>query len=64
VSSWRVKWAQSVEAMGLVSVRGAILWKKVPASRWAWTRHMIVGGEEPRHMMDYVGQWLHVVDTV
>jgi hypothetical protein len=36
----------------------------VTASRWARTRHVSVGGEEPRDMMEYVGQWLYVVGTV
>jgi hypothetical protein len=30
----------------------------VQASRGARTRHLSVGGEEPRDMMDYAGKWL------
>jgi hypothetical protein len=60
VSSWRVKWARSVEAMGLVrNMGGGILWNMVFASRWARTGRLSVGGEELRDMMDFVGQqWL------
>jgi hypothetical protein len=61
--SWWVKWARSVDAMGLVRVSGGMLWNMVPASRWALTRHRRVGGEW-RDMMDSVGQWVYVVDMV
>ena len=44
VLSWLVKWARSVEAMGLVRENGGMLWNMVPASRWALTRHLSVGG--------------------
>jgi hypothetical protein len=44
VSSWLVKWARSVEAMGLVRESGGMLWNMVPASRCALTRHLSVGG--------------------
>jgi hypothetical protein len=36
----------------------------VHASRWARTRHLSVGGEVLRDMMDYMGQWLYVVEMV
>jgi hypothetical protein len=49
--------------MGLVRERG-IWWNKVPASRKARTRHLSVEGEEPRDRMDFVGQWLQVVEMV
>jgi hypothetical protein len=55
VLSRRVKWARSVEAMGLVRERGGMLWNMVHASRWARTMHRSVGGEELRDMMDSVG---------
>jgi hypothetical protein len=55
VSYWRENWARSVEAMGLVRERGGIWWNMVLASRWARTRHVSVGGEEVRDMVDYVG---------
>jgi hypothetical protein len=35
---------------------GGIWRKKVPESRWGRTRHLSVGGEEPRDMMAFVGQ--------
>jgi hypothetical protein len=38
--------------------------QKLPASRWARTRHLSVGGEEPCDMMNFVGQWLYVVEMV
>jgi hypothetical protein len=59
-----VKWARSVEAIGLVRESGGMLWNMVPASRWACTRHRSVGGEELPDMMDLVGQWEIVVDMV
>jgi hypothetical protein len=64
VSSWRVKWARSVVAMGLVRERGGMWWSMVLASRWARTRHLSVGREALRDMMDSVGQWLYVVKMV
>jgi hypothetical protein len=64
VLSWRVKWARSVAAIGLVRVRGGMWWNMVPASRWARTRHLSVGGEVLCVMMDSVGQWLYVVEMV
>jgi hypothetical protein len=65
VLSWRVKWARSVEIMGLVRESGGMLWNKVPASRWARTRHRSVGGGKLRDMMDSVGRhWVYVVDMV
>jgi hypothetical protein len=64
VSSWRVKWARSAVAMGLVRERGEMWWNMVPASRWARTRQMSVRGKEPRGMMDFMGHWLFVVEIV
>ena len=64
VLSWLVKWARSVEAIGLVRESGGMLWIMVPASRWALTRHLSVGGVEWPDMMDSVGQWEYVVETV
>jgi hypothetical protein len=58
-----VKWARSVEAIGLVRESGGMLWNKVSASRWARTRHRSAGGEL-RDMMDSVGQWVYVVEMV
>jgi hypothetical protein len=60
---WRVKWARSVEAMGLVRESGGMMWNMVHASRWARTRQRSVG-RELRVMMDSVGQWVYVVDMV
>ena len=51
-------------ARGLVRDRGEIRWNMAPASRWARTRHRGAGGEMLRDMMDYVGQWLYVVEMV
>jgi hypothetical protein len=64
VLSWRVKWARSVEAMGLVRESGGMLWNIVLASRWARTMHRSVGGEELLDMMDSVGKWMYVVEMV
>jgi hypothetical protein len=64
VLSWRVKWARSVEAMGLVRESGGILWNMVLASRYARTRDRSVGGEELPDMLYSVGQWVYVVDMV
>jgi hypothetical protein len=44
VLSWVVKWARSVEAIALVRESGGMLWNSVPASLWALTRHLSVGG--------------------
>jgi hypothetical protein len=63
VLSWRVKWARSVEAMGLVRKSGRMLWNMVHASRWASTMHRSVVGEL-RVVMDSVGQWAYEVDIV
>jgi hypothetical protein len=64
VWSWWVKWARSVEAMGLVMESGGMLWNMVHASRWARTRHRSVGGEVMPDMMDSVGQCVYVVEMV
>jgi hypothetical protein len=64
VLSCLVKWARSVEAIGLVRESDGMLWNMVPASRWARTMHRTVGGEELPHMMDSVGQWEYVVYMV
>jgi hypothetical protein len=56
VLSCLVKWVRRVEAMGLVRESGGMLWNIEPASRWALTRHLSVGGEELPDMMDLVGQ--------
>jgi hypothetical protein len=42
--------------MDLVHEGGGLWWNMVPASRWTRTRHLSVGGEVLRDMMDYVGQ--------
>jgi hypothetical protein len=41
-----------------------IWWNMVPASRWVRTRHVSVGGKEPRVMMESMGRWLYVVEIV
>jgi hypothetical protein len=64
VLSLLVKWARSVEAIGLVREIGGMLWNMVPVSRWALTRHLSVGGVERHDMMDSVGQWEYVVEMV
>jgi hypothetical protein len=64
VLSWLVKWTRSVEAMGLVRESGGILWNMVPASRWALTRHLSVGGVDRLDMMDSLGEWEYVVEMV
>jgi hypothetical protein len=46
---------------GVGEGEGGTLWKRVPASRWARTRHRKVGGEEPRDMIDSMGHWLYAV---
>jgi hypothetical protein len=64
VLSWGVKWARSVEAMGLVRESGGMWYNMVHASRWARTRHLSVGGEMLHVMMDSVGQCEYVVEMV
>jgi hypothetical protein len=55
VLSWWLKWARSVEAMGLVRESEGMWWNMVPASRWTRTRDLSVCGEVLSDMMDYVG---------
>jgi hypothetical protein len=64
VLSWWVQWARIVEVMGMVRESGGIWWNKVRAWRWVRTRHLSVGGEVLRDMMDSVGQWVYVVEIV
>jgi hypothetical protein len=62
--SWLVKWARSVEAIGLVRESGGVLWNRVHASCCALTKHLSVGGVQRADMMDSVGQWEYVVEMV